>query len=308
MTLCAASASLDRLKQMSSRFAPLQLRADTSALSAGDRAALPKLIEAARLIDRIFLRQMWAGNEGLYQRLQGDKSPLGRARLDYFRLNKGPWSELDGNVSFLDGVPPQKLPGAGFYPEGMTKEEFGKWVQTLGPDARKQAEGFFTVIVRDKAGLRAVPYSEAYRDDLRKCAELLRAAAGLTENPSLRRFLETRAAAFLSNDYYESDLAWMDLDAPLDITIGPYETYNDELFGYKAAYEAYVNIRDDEGHGQAQVFRRPHAGNRKQPAHRPEIPQSETRRSFPHPRGQSGDGLGRWRSRCKNGGLQFAER
>src|SRR5207237_384207 len=113
----------------------------------------------------------------------------------------------------------------------------------------------FTVIRRDRGGaLTAVPYSDAYRSDLKTCAQLLRDAAKLTGNATLKRFLDTRAAAFLSNDYYESDVAWMDLDAPIDITIGPYETYNDELFGYKAAYESYVNIRDDAETSKLKFF------------------------------------------------------
>src|SRR6202041_863649 len=121
------------------------------------------------------------------------------------------------------------------------------WTKSLSKPQREQAEGFFSVIRRDAAKhLTAVPYSEAYAADLRHAAALLREAAALTGNASLKKFLTLRADAFLSNDYYESDLAWMDLDAPLDITIGPYETYNDELFGYKAAFEAYVNLRDDE--------------------------------------------------------------
>src|SRR5712691_11174081 len=135
----------------------------------------------------------------------------------------------------------------------MTKQDFERWVASLPEKEQDAAKGFFTVI-RWKEGdrtashnqLTAFPYSNEYKDDLSRAASLLREAAGLTDNASLKKFLSSRADAFLSNDYYESDVAWMDLDAPLDITIGPYETYNDELFGYKAAFEAYVNLRDDE--------------------------------------------------------------
>jgi hypothetical protein len=253
-TLLGASATLDQLKTMSARFAPVELHADLSHLSRGDRAALSKLIAAAHIIDDIFLGQKWSGNPALRNGLKADRSPLGKARFDYFWLNKGPWSELDENKAFLEGVPEKKLPGAGFYPEGMTREDFSNWAKTLNPGARKLAEGFFSVIVRDKGGFRAVPYSQAYKSELQKCAQLLRDGARLTDNATLRKFLETRAAAFASNDYYESDLAWMDLDAPIDITIGPYETYNDELFGYKASYEAYVNIRDDAATSKLKFF------------------------------------------------------
>jgi hypothetical protein len=128
----------------------------------------------------------------------------------------------------------------------MTREEFEAWVKTLSAADREQAIGFFTVVRRDaNKKLTLVPYNKAYAADLQKAAGLLREAAALTDNASLKKFLTLRADAFLSNDYYASDVAWMDLDAPLDITFGPYETYNDELFGYKAGFEAYITIRDE---------------------------------------------------------------
>src|SRR5207253_7901962 len=124
--------------------------------------------------------------------------------------------------------------------------EFNTWLSTLSPEEKEKATGYFYVIRRDANGkLMAVPYSEEYREFLEPAAKLLREAAALTTNATLKTFLEQRAAAFLSNDYYESDVAWMDLDSPIDLTIGPYETYEDELFGYKAAFEAYVTLRDD---------------------------------------------------------------
>jgi hypothetical protein len=234
------------LHKMAARFAPTPMKVDISHLSAGDKQALAKLIEAGRIFNDIFMDQLWSGNRALFQKLQKDKSELGQARVKYFWINKGPWSELDAHKAFMPGVPATKPAGANFYPEDMTKEEFESWVKTLDDKQKEQATGFFTVIRRrtDKK-LTIVPYSEAYKADLTKCAQLLKEAAGLTDNASLKKFLTTRADAFLSNDYYASDVAWMDLDAPLDITVGPYETYNDELFGYKAAFEAYINVRDD---------------------------------------------------------------
>jgi Peptidase family M49 len=257
MTLSAFAADVPQpeLQHMSARFAPVPLRVDTARLSAGDRAALVKLIEAGRVVNRIFLQQLWEGNPALQSRLAKDKSALGKARLDYFWLNKGPWSDLDEHKAFLAGVQERKPLGANFYPENMTREAFEAWAKTLPADARAQAEGFFTVIRRGTDGkLRSLPYSEVYKSDLLACAKDLQDAAKLTDNASLKRFLDARAAAFLSNDYYASDVAWMDLDAPLDITIGPYETYNDELFGYKAAFEAYINIRDDAETAKLKFF------------------------------------------------------
>src|SRR4051794_4077776 len=250
VVLLAAAAvmpDLNQLKQMSARFAPVKLKYDDSKLSAGDRKALPKLVETARVLNWIFLDQLWAGNRELYEKLQKDTTPLGKERLHYFWLNKGPWSDLDGHTAFIPGVPERKPLGANFYPADMTREEFEGWVKTLPAAQREAATGFFTVVRRDAARrLTLVPYSRAHAAGLDKAAKLLREAAALTGNASLKKYLTLRADAFLSNDYYTSDLAWMDLDAPLDITIGPYETYNDELFGYKAGFEAYITLRDAE--------------------------------------------------------------
>jgi hypothetical protein len=246
LAAAAVMPDLTQLTHMTARFAPVTLKLDESSLSAGDRQALPKLLEAARLLNFVFMDQLWSGDRALYEKLQKDSSPLGKARLHYFWLNKGPWSDLDGHTAFLPDVPARKPPGANFYPEDMTAAEFEAWAASLPEAQREQAKGFFTVIRRGSdRRLTMLPYSQAYAADLANAARLLREAAALTDNPSLRKYLTLRAAAFLSNDYYQSDLAWMDLDAPLDITIGPYETYNDELFGYKAAFEAYITIRDD---------------------------------------------------------------
>lgn len=244
-----------QLNKMAARFAPTEIQVDTQQLSAGDRRALIKLIQASQFIDNIFLQQLWSGDRAMYSELKKDTTPLGRARLHYFWINKGPWSDLDGHTAFLPGVPPRKPLGANFYPEDMTKSDFENWAGKLPKNEREQAEGFFTVIRKDTNGkLKIVPYSDEYKSDLQHAASLLRSAAADTSNPSLQKFLTLRADAFLSNDYYASDVAWMDLDAPLDITIGPYETYNDELFGYKAGYESYVNMRDDEETAKSRFF------------------------------------------------------
>ena len=247
---------LAQLQKMSARFAPTPIRVDVSKLSAGDRNALVKLIEASRILNEVFMHQYWSGDVALYEKLQRDTTPLGKARLHYFWLNKGPWSNIDDDAPFIPGVPATRPLGANFYPEDMTKAQFESWVATLPAAQQEQAKSFFTVI-RWQGGakqLTAIPYSEEYKDDLDRAAGLLHEAAGLTGNASLRKFLNARADAFSSNDYYESDLAWMDLDAPLDITIGPYETYNDGLFGYKAAFEAYVNLRDDAETAKLSAF------------------------------------------------------
>ncbi|HTG14408.1 MAG TPA: hypothetical protein VK747_03975 [Blastocatellia bacterium] len=229
-----------------SRFAPTDITADVSHLSENDRKTLDKIIEAAKLLDPLYLRQVWSGNEALLKKLEADTTPEGKERLHYFMINKGPWSRLDKNEPFIEGVPHEKPPQAGFYPDDMTKEEFNAWLGGLSEQDKQRATGFFTVIRRGPDGkLKIVPYHEEYREFLEPAAKLLKEAAELTSNSTLKNFLTKRADAFLSDDYYASDVAWMDLDAPIDVTIGPYETYEDELFGYKAAFEAFVTIRDE---------------------------------------------------------------
>ena len=227
------------------RFAPTEITADISGLSEGDRKALDKLIEAARLLDPVYVRQVWSGNEALLKKLEADASPEGKERLHYFMLNKGPWSRPDENEPFIEGVPHQKPPSAGFYPDDITKDEFNAWLAGLSELDKQRATGFFTVIKRGPDGkLKIVPYHEEYREFLEPASKLLKEAAELTGNATLKNFLIKRAEAFLTDDYYASDVAWMDLDAPIDVTIGPYETYEDELFGYKAAFEAFITVRD----------------------------------------------------------------
>jgi hypothetical protein len=234
-----------QLRVMTARFAPVELGADLSRLPEGERRALALMIEASRVLDALYLRQAWAGNEALLLELVADRSPLGQVRLHAFLVNRGPWSQLDEQAPFLPGVPPRPA-GANFYPAGASKEEVEPWLNSLPAAEREAATGFFTTIRRAPAGgFVAVPYSLEYQGELARAAELLRAAAAATAQPTLRAYLEKRADAFLSNDYYASDVAWMELDASIEPTIGPYETYDDGWFGYKAAFESFVGLRDE---------------------------------------------------------------
>jgi hypothetical protein len=222
------------------QFAPVPLSADVSALTAEDRKVLDKLVEASRLMNEIFLRQAWTGNPALREELNGYKGEHAEAARQYFTLNFGPWDRLAERQPFIGDKP--HPPGAGHYPEDMTKEDFEGWI-ARHPDQKDAFTSTFTEIRRGKdGGLVAVPYSREYAEWLKPAAKLLREAAALTSNASLKKFLNLRADAFESDDYYASDVAWMDLDAPVEVTIGPYETYEDELFGYKAAFESFVTV------------------------------------------------------------------
>ncbi len=247
---------VQKLRAQATRLATFPVEVDLSAMPSHERRALASLIRAARIVDALHLHQVWAGNEALLLRLLEDRTLLGEARLDYFMVNKGPWSALDQDAAFVPGVP-DKPKSANYYPAGATREEVEAWFDGLGEAEKTAATGFFTTIRRDPAGqFRAVPYSVEYQGELAEMAAQLRAAAAATTQPTLRAFLESRADAFLSNDYYASDVAWMKLDSSIEPTIGPYETYADEWFNYKAAFEAFITVRDDAETAKLERFGR----------------------------------------------------
>jgi hypothetical protein len=244
-----------QLRAMAARFVRTELRVDISQLTSSDRSVLANLIGAARILDEIFLQQVWGGNRQLHEALKQDLSELGQERLRAFLLNKGPWSALDEHAAFVPRVPARKPLGAGFYPDGMTREEFEAWADSLPDEQARQARGFFSVVRRTPAGmLTLIPYRDEYKGQLHEASTLLRSAAAEAENRSLQRFLRGRAEAFLTDQYAESDEAWIDLDSPIDVTIGPYETYTDELLGYKAAFEAYICVVDRSETDISRVF------------------------------------------------------
>ena len=266
------------------------------------------MVRAAQVMDALFLEQAWAGNETMLYNLIKDESPTGKARLHEFLINKGPWSRLDHNAVFVPGAP-EKPPSANFYPEGATKAEVEKWIASLGGAEKTAATGFFTTIRRGPNGqFIAVPYSTEYQGELAIAAQHLRAAAAATAQPTLKAFLEARAAAFVSNDYYDSDVKWMELDATLEPTIGPYEVYEDEWFNYKAAFEAFITVKDKAESDKLQHF----AGALQEIENNlpidAEVPQSEARRAGADCGGQHRL-LGRRRqSRRPDRGVQPAQR
>jgi hypothetical protein len=244
-----------QLEKMTARFAPTEVGADISRLAPNDRKVLARLVEASQIIDGIFLRQAWSGNASMLLDLAGNNSPEGRARLHYFLINKGPWSRLDHDQPFVLGAPP-KPKGAGFYPLDSSKEEIENWIKSLPAKEQEEARGFFTVVRRQAdRSLTLVPYNVEYEGELTRAANLLREAAEAATEPTLKRFITTRAAAFSSNDYYESDVAWMELKGTIEPTIGPYEVYEDGWFNYKAAFESFITVTDEEESAKLQKFK-----------------------------------------------------
>jgi Peptidase family M49 len=242
----------DRLRKL----ARTPIDYDHSLLDAKETQVVGKLIEASRYMNDIFLSQVWAGNVDLRNRVVAatqQKDPTPRWALALFDVHKGPWDRLDENFPFIGKDP--KPPGAGFYPTDMTKEEFEKWIADH-PGDKAAFEGLYTVIRRQGQELVAIPYSKAYGEILQAAAETLRQAATVTGNASLRDYLNKRADAFLSDDYFASDVAWMDLDSDIEVVIGPYEVYEDALFNYKAAFESFVTVRDKAESEKLSVYAR----------------------------------------------------
>jgi hypothetical protein len=214
-------------------YAPVTLKADLSQLSADERRMAGLFVDAADVMDELFWRQAYPGDRAAL--LAGIRDPATRR---FVEINYGPWDRLAGDAPFVAGVG-AKPPGAGFYPLDMSKEEFERAALPGGSSE-------YTILRRDADGrLQTVPYSQHYREPLERAAGLLERAAGLAADAGLRRYLELRARALLTDDYRASDMAWLDMkDNRLDVVIGPIETYEDKLFGYKAAFEAYVLVKD----------------------------------------------------------------
>jgi hypothetical protein len=234
------------------QFVDRDVSADVSHLSEGDRQALRHMVAAAEAIDEIFKRQAWAENPFFAPEVATLEGEGAEAARGYYRIMYGPWDRLAHYEAFLGDRPHPA--GAGFYPEDMTRAEFEAWIEAHPEDAEAMTS-LHTVVRREGDRLTAVPYSEAYSDLLEVAAAELRAAAAATDNPSLRRFLELRADAFRSDDYFASDMAWMDLDSAIEIVIGPYETYEDQLFGYKAAFESFICVAQPEDSKRLAVFK-----------------------------------------------------
>ncbi|CAG8740501.1 21581_t:CDS:10, partial [Cetraspora pellucida] len=240
----------DAIGKVISRYAPVSLGADLTSFTENEKIAISKLVAAGKLIDRIYLRQKWKGNEALLEQLQNVKTQDKRILL-VFDLLKGPWDRVEGLViSNPPNLPVHKPEGGNFYPENMTKEEFESWVRTLEPEQQAKAKGFYHVVKRKEpqGELYLNPYSDEYKDLLSEIAGLLKESSKLVENESLRKFLRTRAEAFLNNEYLESEVDWLNInkESRLEVTVGPYEVYTDELFSAKSAFEFYIHARDFE--------------------------------------------------------------
>jgi hypothetical protein len=224
------------------KIARIDMRPDTSFLNAEEREVVNLLIRAAELMNPIYLRQRSVENPTIRAEIARSRHPGKAALLDMFDLHFGPWDTLAENHAFYGGEP--MPPGAGFYPKDLNKESFEAYL-AANPGQKEALTSGYTVVKRQGDRLVAVPYSVEYRQWLEPAAKLLERAAARTSNPSLRKFLSLRAKAFRTNDYYASELAWMDVaGTPIEVVIGPYEVYTDSLYGTKTAFEAFITVQD----------------------------------------------------------------
>ena len=226
------------------KIARVDIAPDTGFLSAEERQVVNLLIQASDLMTPIYLRQRDVQNPQTRRVIERMRRADQPQILDWFDANLGPWDDFAELRPFWGDRPMPE--GAGFYPEDLTREEFDAYL-AAHPEQKEALTSLYTVVRRDGTKLKAVPYSVEYAEWLEPAAKLLEQAAAVTTNPSLKRFLTLRAKAFRTDDYYESELAWMDLkDTPIEVAIGPYETYTDRLYGWKAAFESFVTIKDPE--------------------------------------------------------------
>ncbi len=237
--------NIDDVKKQSDRLAPVEIACDDSQLSDNEKKALRLLVKAAGYMDKIFLRQVYKKNEAMERELLSGNKAEDKILYEYFKVNFGPFDRLNADIPFINQSE-AKPSGANFYPEDLSKEEFDKWI-TEHPEDKLAFMSNFTTIIRKDGKLSAIPYSEAYADYLKPAADLLKQAAESIDNPSLKTYLNSRAEALLNNDYFQSDMDWVDLkDHNIEIVIGPYEVYEDALFGYKASFECFITLVDKE--------------------------------------------------------------
>lgn len=240
LTMSACEPEQSEIQDLVDQYATFRLTSDLSALSENERQMIPILIEAAKQMDPIFWQQTYGNKDSLLASIDDP------ALRQYVEINFGPWDRLDGNASFVDGIGP-KPAGANLYPADITREEFEAALDAPD-DVVDQLRSLYTLVRRTENNtLQAVPYHEAFAEQVSIVSERLSEAAALADDPGLKRYLELRSEALLTDDYRESDMAWMDMkNNTIEVVIGPIETYEDALFGYKAAYEAYVLIKDKE--------------------------------------------------------------
>lgn len=245
---------MNLVEQELRKYACFTLAVDLTGLSENDKKCLAELARAARAIDPLFWKQASLDGLALKKRLEKSKDPLDKKVLKALILNCGPYLRFEGNERFYGEGPEKKPAGAAFYPEDLTKAEFESYA-AAHPGKKAAFEKLNTLIRRRGKGLAAIPFETAYKAELTAAREALLSALRYAENPSFKKYLKLRLKALTDGDYFASDVAWVQMkDSPLDLIIGPIETYEDQLLGLKGAYEGAVLVRDPEGSRSLTVY------------------------------------------------------
>ena len=256
----SATEEIKMLQDKINKFVPVEIQYNEDLLDDREKAVLENLYKASKIIDELFLEQVYSKNleirSELLAKIDAETDPDLKNKfehqLELFKIMFGPFDRLENDKPFMGDN--EKPLGANYYPEDITKEEFENWIKD-NPADEKLFTNEFTIIRRAGDALTAIPYNEYYKDKLTEISMLLKKAASYADNPSLKKYLNSRADAFFSNDYFQSDMDWMDLkDHKIEVVIGPYEVYEDGLFNYKAAFESFVTIKDPEETKKLEVF------------------------------------------------------
>ncbi|MCW3789062.1 dipeptidyl-peptidase 3 family protein [Plebeiibacterium sediminum] len=235
--------SIPDVKEKVEEFIPIELKTDLSKLSENERSMLPILFEAGKIMDDLFWKQAYGDKDALLGKIEDEYLKK------FVKINYGPWERLNNNTSFIKGIGAKPL-GANFYPQDITKDEFES-IQ----DSDKTS--LYTLIKRDETTreLSVIPYHVAYKEELTKVSDLLKKAAALADDEGLKDYLLKRSEALLTGEYFESDLAWMSMkNNTIDFVVGPIENYEDALYGAKAAFEAFILIKDKEWSGKLAYY------------------------------------------------------
>ncbi len=241
------------LEKKIEEYAPIEITVPMEHLSAREKDLVKLLVKAGRLADEIFWKQTSSDAMAVRDALLSRKDQASADTLAYVKINYGPY-DRETNQRFTGSGPAIRPDGGTFYPSDMTKEEFESYVKANAAQ-EKELMGLYTVVRRDGSRLKALPYHVEYKDEVTAIGALLLQASELAENESLKKYLAARSKAIQTDDYYESDVLWMQLkDNNLDVVIGPIENYEDAMFNYKTAYEAAVMVKDPDGTKELQVF------------------------------------------------------
>ncbi|MFN3196068.1 MAG: dipeptidyl-peptidase 3 family protein [Chlorobiota bacterium] len=246
--------NLEMVKERIKAYSPTKITADISDLTVNQKKVVEYLVRAGKVSDEIFWMQNTPDAISIRDSLANSDSESSDVYLEYVKINYGPYDEIYGGERFVGDGPSVRPAGGNFYPTDLSKVDFENYISE-NPDVKDAFTSLYTVIKDQDSVLKAIPYHEAYADKVEELASYLEKAAEYADNPSLKSYLELRAKAVRTDEYYESDMAWMDLTGnDIDVVIGPIESYADKLLGYKTSYESIVMIRDKKASEQLEMF------------------------------------------------------